>query len=213
MIKTITSNSTYEEVKYFLNFFFNEYLVKEINDIKFYLHPLGFIYSRIYSSENEQLRIHIWPKNYKRKEDFYIHDHYYDLSSWILLGEIKDLLYDISVKKNNGEFIIYEGSYNGNENYRYLKPSSSFCNILNIEERYFTKGDKYFIEKSKYHSNEIIFKNSDYACTLVLTQNPNKIHSPKVLSKIKQSEIIEETPTLMSYKEMKLIIESIIIKL
>lgn len=177
------------------------------------MHPLGFIYSRIYSSENEQLRIHIWPKNYKRKEDFYIHDHYYDLSSWILLGEIKDLLYDISVKKNNGEFIIYEGSYNGNENYRYLKPSSSFCNILNIEERYFTKGDKYFIEKSKYHSNEIIFKNSDYACTLVLTQNPNKIHSPKVLSKIKQSEIIEETPTLMSYKEMKLIIESIIIKL
>ena len=185
----------------------------ELNDVKFYLHPLGFIYSRLYSSENEQLRIHIWLKNYKRKEDFYIHDHYYDLSSWILLGDIKDLLYDITVKNSNGEFIIYEGSYNENENYRYLKPSNSFCNILKIEERYFTKGDKYFIEKSKYHSNEIIFKNSDYACTLVLTQNPNKIHSPKVLSKIKQGEIIEESPTLMSYNEMKLIIESIIIEL
>ncbi|WP_291064260.1 hypothetical protein [Empedobacter sp. UBA3239] len=212
-MKTISANSTYTEVKHFITSFFNEYLKIEMQDVKFYLHPLGFIYSRLYSSENEQLRIHIWLKDYKKKNDFYIHDHYYDLNSWILLGEIKDLLYDISEKENSGEFIIYEGSYNENENYRYLKPSNLFCDILKTEERYFTKGDKYFIQKRKYHSNEIMFNDSDYACTLVLTQNPNKIHSPKVLSKIKKSEIIEETPSLISYSDMKLIIETLSSKL
>ncbi|WP_448138441.1 hypothetical protein [Sphingobacterium siyangense] len=210
---TITASSTFAEVRNFINTFLNEYLSREGNEIEFYLHPLGFIYSRIFTSENEQLRIHIWPKNYSKKDDLYIHDHYYDLNSWILLGEIKDLLYDVSVTTNTGKFIVYEGSYNDNENYRYLKPSNLFCNIIKIKERLFTKGDKYFIEKSKYHSNEIMFKDSDYTCTLVLTQNPNRVHSPKVLGKVKKHEIIEELPTLMSYIDMKLIIESIIVKL
>lgn len=210
---TITSKSTYEEVRDFVLSFFIDFLINENYEKKFHLHPLGFYYSRIFNSENEQLRIHIWNKNYKQKDDLYIHDHYYDLNSWILLGKIKDTLYDVSIKENCGELILYQGSYNDDENYRYLNPSNLFCNILNKEERIFSKGESYFIKKNQYHSNEIIFENSEYTCTLVLTQNPNIIHSPNVLGKLKQDKIIEEVPTLIEYTDMKLIIDSIINKI
>jgi len=213
MNKIITDISSYQEVRDFVVSFINEYSEIENTNTKFYLHPLGFIYSRLFNLNDKQIRLHIWHKSYKTKKDLYIHDHYYDLNSWILCGKIKDYLYEISKSTNKGEFILYEGSYEDNENYRYLRPSKFYCDIINTEERIFSKSDSYYINKGKYHSNEIIFEDSDYTCTLVITQNPNSVHSPNVLGRLKQDKIIEEKPKIILYKDMREILENILNKI
>ena len=39
---------------------------------EFYLHPLGFYYCRLFDNNENQIRLHIWERNYPVKKDLYI---------------------------------------------------------------------------------------------------------------------------------------------
>ncbi|KIC00762.1 hypothetical protein OA88_17745 [Flavobacterium sp. JRM] len=209
-MKRLTENSTFQEILNIVKPIIEEYIQSNNSNLIFYKHPLGFYYARLYESDKVQIRLHIWQKNFTLKEDLYIHDHYYDLNSWILSGKIVDYIYEISDSKSKGEYVKYVGSYNKNENNRVLKKTNEYYNILNISERYLNRGDKYSIKKNQFHSNKITFEDYTITSTLVYTHNPNLLHSPTVLGKTQMEQIIEDKPLVISYLETQKILTELL---
>lgn len=204
------TNKSFDEVKNVVLKFIKEYLENENHQVKFYKHPLGFFYTRIIQEKDVQIRLHIWTKNYQIKEDLFIHDHYYDLKSWVLCGEIEDFTYKLKKSEDNSSLAKYVGSYSESENYRYLKLTNEYYTIISKTSKIITSGNLYSIDKSKFHSNKIHFKNSNITSTLVYTFNPNKNHEPVVLGLKRIERIVEEAPILIPHEDMKSILNQLL---
>lgn len=98
----------------------NELNAKEVcnwalaNNIPFVWHPLGFVMATLMSEGKEKIRLHLWPTQFQKvqKPTWLIHDHFFDLVSWVLCGEIKNIEY----KKSNLEATheLYSVTYDSN---------------------------------------------------------------------------------------------------
>lgn len=62
------------------------------NNIPFVWHPLGFVMATIINEGNEKIRLHLWSNSFQnaQKPTWLIHDHLFDLTSWVLSGEIEN---------------------------------------------------------------------------------------------------------------------------
>lgn len=165
---------------------------KWINE--FYRHPLGFFYCRLAERKDRQIRLHIWEKDYQIKDDLFIHDHYYDLYSWVLCGKILDFSYKVSPLKKSGIYSKFVSGYVDSENNRMLKRTDEFQQVKKIAERTILKGDKYSIPKGSYHSNKIFFDSSEVTVTLVFTNNHKENHSPNVIGLYENEIYLEDIP-------------------
>ena len=88
-------------------------LVKLAVDIKarFIWHPLGFVMCKLSDEGDRKIRLHIWPNDRSReqKPTWLIHDHLFDLKSWVLAGKIENTVYGADSSPPN--FRIYQASY------------------------------------------------------------------------------------------------------
>jgi hypothetical protein len=82
---------------------------------KFMWHPLGFVFCKTSEEENKKIRIHIWPNNNDRMQNpsWLIHDHLFDLKSWVISGEIENTEYSIIDGIPNCKF--YDATYEGSK--------------------------------------------------------------------------------------------------
>lgn len=82
-------------------------------DNKFVWHPLGFIMCKLLDKKEKKIRLHIWPKNKGRVQEpaWMIHDHLFDLKSWVLTGNIANIEYEQIDRK--GPRRLYHASYQG----------------------------------------------------------------------------------------------------
>lgn len=206
LFNVINQNKSYEDVINCVKNIFEE-ILRDRWDSKFYLHPLGFYYCRIAERQGNQIRLHIWEANYSMKKDLFIHDHYYDLCSWILVGKILDYTYSVLPAKGQSAYTKFISDYINNENNRTLNRTDEFQNIEQKGERILRKGEKYFINKETYHSNKVLFDESQITATLVYTFNHSENHSPKVIGLSVNEYYLEDNPLPISENKIKEIIE------
>lgn len=202
----IDQNKNHEDIISCIENIFEEILQGEW-DNKFYLHPLGFYYCRVAERQGNQIRLHIWEANYSMKKDLFIHDHYYDLCSWILIGKILDYTYSVLPTKEKSTYTKFISGYIDNENNRNLNRTDEFQNVEKIAERILKKEQKYFIPKETYHSNKVLFDESQITATLVYTFNHNENHSPNVIGLSANENYLEDKPIPISENKIKRLIE------
>lgn len=89
-------------------------LRRELN-APFKLHPLGFIVCTLFTEGHRKLRLHYWPKggHIEQSPQCRIHDHLFELKSWVLAGSIENIEYSTSPK--GLELAVYRAGYVGNK--------------------------------------------------------------------------------------------------
>ncbi len=77
----------------------------------FIWHPLGFILCKLSQEGEKKIRLHIWPNNNDRMQNpsWLIHDHIFDLKSWVVAGEILNTEYTVADGKPN--YRVYNAKY------------------------------------------------------------------------------------------------------
>jgi len=78
---------------------------------KFIWHPLGFIFCKLSEEGERKIRLHIWPNHHDRmqKPTWLIHDHLFDLKSWVIAGKIENTEY--SVTEGTPNYRVYNAIY------------------------------------------------------------------------------------------------------
>lgn len=78
---------------------------------EFIWHPLGFILCKLSEEGERKIRLHIWPNNNDRmqKPAWLIHDHMFDLKSWVITGKIENTEYSVTEGKSN--YRVYNAKY------------------------------------------------------------------------------------------------------
>lgn len=203
LIHRIDQNNKIDDVLNLVDEIFDSILNHEmwIND--FFIHPLGFYYCRLYFSDEHQIRLHIWEPNYNIKKDLYIHDHFYDLCSWVLCGKIHDYTYDIKQTTEKSDYCMFTSSYKIDKNVRVLEKTENYLLVKIINERIIQTNEKYLITKDTFHSNKILFEESDLTATFVYTFNHKDNHTPNVVGFIMNEIYDENDPVRISPKKVK----------
>lgn len=120
------------------------------------LHPHGFHVVLLSRTEEEEWRLHFWPKGPRAVTGMpaFVHTHDRHVDSWILQGSITNILYDVQPVPAGGS-PLYEVGYGGD---RY---SSMTSNILRrtaqrvqtsiLSETTMQPGDTYRVDRHDYH--------------------------------------------------------------
>ncbi|MGZ5281625.1 MAG: hypothetical protein ACXWEY_05035 [Bacteroidia bacterium] len=146
---------------------------------KIFFHPLGFIYSPLFTFDNkESIRLHIWDKENRHYQEprMDIHNHYYTVNSYVLSGRIiNNIFYKVDHKPSN--YTIYTGSYNENGE-RCLESTRETIYVEKVKEEIINPNSIYNITPEVLHSSHVDL--NDFTCTIVYTENPGQ-PSTKVL--------------------------------
>lgn len=207
LFELIDQSKTHEQILSCVKNIFDEILNEKKWTTEFFLHPLGFYYCRLGERTTNQLRLHIWKSDYKVKEDLFIHDHYYDLCSWVLCGKILDYSYSVLPGNKKSMYTKFVSGYIENENRRVLRRTDKFKSVEKNGERTILKGQKYSILKESYHSNIVLFDESEITATLVFTYNHKDNHAPNVIGLYTDKDYMEDDPISISEIEIKQLIE------
>lgn len=163
------------------NFILNE--IQRLN-LKFIWHPLGFIMSTYLFENNKKIRIHIWPKNYSKVQfpNWNIHNHIFDLTSWVLEGKILNTEYNSKYVEDSSS-CVYEVTYDFKHSI--LKKTINKIKLIEKAKTINIKGNKYSLKSDIFHSSILIGNKS--ALTLVLSvETDNKY--PLVIGKCDSEE-------------------------
>ena len=203
LLNRIDQNKTIDEVLNLAKEIFDSILNQEKWSNDFFLHPLGFHYCRLFHNDKHQIRLHIWEPNYPAKEDLYIHDHFYDLCSWVLCGKIKDYTYEVKPTDKKSDYCMFSSSYRTDKNVRTIAKTENFLSVKMKEERIIGRNEKYIIPRDTFHSNKILFDESDLTTTFVYTFNHKDNHSPNVVGLSKNGIYAESDPVRISPEKVK----------
>jgi hypothetical protein len=203
LLNQIDQNKTIDEILTIVKDIFDLMVNQDKWTNDFFLHPLGFYYCRLFYNEKHQVRLHIWEPNYPVKKDLFIHDHFYDLCSWVLCGEILDYTYEIEPTIEKTDYCMYTSSYRADKNFRTLEKTNIFLSVKQNEGRIIKKNEKYIIHRDTFHSNRILFDHSDLTATFVFTFNHKDNHSPNVVGLSKNEVYYESAPVRISPDKVK----------
>lgn len=87
-----------------------EFVINE--GISFSWHPLGFMMATLLDEDSEKIRLHLWTNTFDKaqKPTWLVHDHTFDLTSWVLSGSIKNIEYkELALAETHQ---LYSVSYN-----------------------------------------------------------------------------------------------------
>ena len=154
-----------EKVFQLLNEFSDGYLRGKLR-----IHPLGFFFCRLHEFSNkETIRIHVWlDKDTIHKPLMDIHNHFYNISSFIITGTVSNTLFKV-LKTEPYSHSVYIGSYGDNEK-RVLKSQKEFYKLEEDETHIINEGELYEIKKSEVHKGDTI--NNTLSISLVYTAEP-----------------------------------------
>lgn len=80
--------------------------------IGFSWHPLGFMMATLLDEGGEKIRLHLWTNTFDKAQNptWLVHDHKFDLTSWVISGSIKNIEYkDLTLPETHQ---LYSVSYN-----------------------------------------------------------------------------------------------------
>ena len=141
-------------------------------------HPVGFIHVNLGESDASNLRLHVWtsiPKEY-RGLGWQIHDHTWRLTSYVICGRVRNLIYAINPSPVIATHRIYDVKYDGRINY--LEASNEQITYEILKEEIMSQGNTYTVETKAFHSSEV--EENTLAATLVLAEK-TQLKSPRVI--------------------------------
>lgn len=147
-------------------------------------HPLGFYCCKLIQNKNISIRLHFWLKENQKQKNFEIHNHIFDLESYILIGAIQNIIYEPSLEKEGIPFNTFITSYNNEKSTITLKDSNIFLKVK--ERNTYLKSQKYTLTSNIIHQSNVM---SEKAITLMYTLNTNNTVSPIVYSKVQVEKL------------------------
>lgn len=126
-------------------------------------HPLGFRVVRI-SDGPVSLRLHLWKGAACEQPGFEIHDHAFDLKSYIVAGVVRQRTYS-AVSAIDGQHAVYRVTYEDGRSA--LAHSGERVRVEPVDDERFAQGDTYTLPAGQLH--EANREGCDTAITLVLT--------------------------------------------
>ncbi|WED78000.1 hypothetical protein [Aeromonas allosaccharophila] len=148
-------------------------------NIKFSWHPLGFVMATLLDEGSEKVRIHLWSKSFDKaqKPTWLVHDHKFDLTSWVLSGTIKNIEYKNSASSKTHQ--LYSVTYNSTGS---ILTKLDEVHDLKIEKtQEISSGEKYKIEAGIFHQSISMSKNT--TVTICHTVDKNS-HTPLVIGEL-----------------------------
>lgn len=150
-----------------------EFAVK--SNIIFSWHPLGFIMATLLDEGCEKIRLHLWTKSFDKaqKPTWLVHDHKFDLTSWVISGVIKNIEYKNAVSPKTHQ--LYSVTYNATGS---LLTKLDEMYSLEVEKtQEFNEGDKYKIEAGVFHQSISLSQRT----TVTICHTVNKKESPPLV--------------------------------
>ena len=117
----------------------------------FIWHPLGFILCKLSEEGEKKIRLHIWPNNNDRmqKPAWLIHDHLFNLKSWVVAGRIENIEY--SVEEGTPNFRVYHARYEEDGSVLYRTDKKVF---ITEKIRYLVStGERYSVPSGMFHQS------------------------------------------------------------
>ncbi|MFC1560570.1 hypothetical protein ACFL3W_01350 [Pseudomonadota bacterium] len=167
-------------------------------------HPLGFVMSQLSENEEKKIRLHLWPEDRsKAQEPFWaIHDHLFNLNSWLISGSIKNIEYETIDESN--EYCLYEARYVNNSSQ--LIRLDKFVGIVQTKTTLVEKGDYYEINAGVFHQSASV--GSSTAVTVCETSKKLNRH-PWVIGEVKGDPIYTFERSKVSDSELNKIVSKI----
>jgi hypothetical protein len=115
-------------------------------------HPLGFGCINVGDIPAGSVRLHIWSKELfvAQTPTLPIHNHIWDLFSYVLTGGVKNRMYSVAAGEKNSKYMLYRVSYD--KEFSVLRPTDSFVNCRKISESNISEGRNYRIACENFHS-------------------------------------------------------------
>ncbi|MBU3007816.1 hypothetical protein [Cobetia amphilecti] len=142
------------------------------NNLQFSWHPLGFAVCKLLTEGNISLRVHLWPNhtNYQQLPYFPIHDHLFELKSWVLSGAIEN--YEYNIDCDGDEYSIYDVSYN--DKISTVKKSEHRCSLALVNRAVFFEGSSYNVSARTFHKSSSVYD----GVSLTVCQTENMATTP-----------------------------------
>lgn len=130
------------------------------------LHPLNFVAMRISDEKGTSLRLHLWDQRFRfGQESFEIHDHSFDLDSYVVQGSVEQVTYEIE-PDDDGDSDVFAVRYSP-EGSSMLEPTSRGASLRTVGRTTFEVTDRYQLPHARLHRLNL---RSEKAMTLVLTR-------------------------------------------
>lgn len=159
--------------------------VVDRNEIQF--HPLGFLACRWPVGDGQNLRIHLWSKDFgwAQEPGWEIHDHVFSFESIVLLGQIKNYVYDIAPCFNSCDpYSLYVVNYERKKSI--LRRVEIDVDLLLTESTIESAGSRYRLKSGVLHRSELL---SNHAISVLATTEKHVGHcSPRVVSRERCNE-------------------------
>jgi len=133
-----------------------DYIIESYEDFSPNWHALGFIHCKLLTANGGTLRLHIWMSDEKNKDEQIekIHDHLFSLNSFVISGEIKNELFDISeANKESFTHRAYIVKYIGKDSC--VKSNNKYYNVYNSSEEIIASAEYYTITSSMFHRSSL----------------------------------------------------------
>lgn len=151
--------------------------IRKILNVNFKLHPLGFYSCTLLHEKNQKIRLHYWDSIIKKEQqsvDLMIHDHIFNFKSWIMLGALENIEYEMN---DEGDiFYLYSTGYVGNSSI--LKATGENIKIIPKNLNVYTQGMSYIMKADVLHKTRNV---ADKTITILHTEDI-RYSTPRVLS-------------------------------
>lgn len=152
------------------------------------MHPNGFIQLDLMLDPESRIanrRLHVWPDNSddfpRQKVRTSIHDHKFDMSSEILVGELRQVTFNFSLEWEMLEgptHQIYVARYSERHSST-LEPSGAVCRLASMSEEVYEPGEIYEQDAATFHDTEI--PDGVLTATLMTKVKEYEFHQPRVM--------------------------------
>ncbi|NJN09602.1 MAG: hypothetical protein HC836_38245 [Richelia sp. RM2_1_2] len=152
-----------------------EYIKKFPHKISLAHHPLGFFLIKLGEvGSSTSLRLHIWLPNKRTVQNpaWFIHNHIFTLKSYVLAGEITNILFNTNFVATQANKCLYRVAYNSDSSI--LNRTSHYLSCNKISEFTYWQGEHYVVEKGQYHATYV--PSESLTVTVVLASNRDKIN-------------------------------------
>lgn len=159
-----------------------KHLKQNRKHIDFNWHPLGFVHSKLsYIPNIGDLRLHIWLEGDRKTQlpHMPIHDHIFNVNSFILTGNVKNHIYDLG-NENGHLYRTYKAQYNNKGSLLMPTEELSTCSLKSSTKH--SKGDFYIVEKGTFHETTV--DDGEFAATLVVVTEKDETKQPKILGPV-----------------------------
>lgn len=153
-------------------------------ELDFKWHPLGFMHVKLLLLGDKVLRFHIWPKGNRKPQEplWEIHDHNFSFHSYVVFGELQNVLYDV-YSKTRGDYVLYEVSYYDDASF--MRRTNEHVVLGEGRETRMHAGEYYYEAAADFHRTHVPV---DFCAATLVAATIDPSITPKVVGLLSGDE-------------------------